>query len=121
MTFDITVEIALGVDITADPSTWSWTNITAYTQLGDSPYISIVRGRVDWQTQVQPSICTLQVDNADGRFSRLNPLGAYYGQLSKNTPLRVQGCEAGGTPVTRFVGFVSDAEQLSDANSSFIV
>ena len=105
--FDIEVSLALGADITADPSTWSWTDITGYCMVREGG-VTITRGRSDWQTSAQPSHCTLLLNNADGRFSRLNPGGAYYGQLSKNTPLRVRACAAGGSLTTRFVGYVSE-------------
>lgn len=104
--FEVTVELALGADITADPSTWSWSeDITAYTYVRDGG-VRIARGRLNEQSQAQPSSCTLLLNNGDGRFSRLNPLGAYYGQLTKNTPLRIQ-VDSGSGAVTRFVGFVS--------------
>jgi hypothetical protein len=105
--FDVEVSLALGADITADPAGWSWTDITAYCMVREGG-VTIRRGRSDWQSQVQPSTCDLLVNNADGRFSRLNPLGAYYGQLTKNTPLRVRARAVGGTLTTRFIGFVSE-------------
>jgi hypothetical protein len=92
--FDVEVALALGADLTADPSTWSWTDVTAYAMLTDGG-VSITRGRSPEQTQTPPSSCTLRVNNADGRFARLNPLGAYYPQLRKNTPLRVRVGPAG--------------------------
>jgi hypothetical protein len=105
--FDVEFSLALGADITADPAGWSWTDITEYCMVRMGG-VTIRRGRSDWQSQVQPSTCDLLVNNADGRFSRLNPLGAYYGQLTKNTPLRVRARAVGGTYVTRFIGFVSE-------------
>lgn len=105
--FPIDVYLALGADITADPSTWSWTtDITSYVHVREGG-IRITRGRQNEQSQSQPSSCTLLLNNRDGRFSRLNPLGAYYGQLTKNTPIRVRANPGGGL-VTRFVGFVSE-------------
>jgi hypothetical protein len=105
--FDVEVSLALGVDITADPAGWSWTDITGYCMVREGG-VTIRRGRTDWQSRVQPSTCEVLVNNADGRFSRLNPLGAHYGQLHKNTPLRVRACAVGGTLTTRFIGFVSE-------------
>lgn len=105
--FDVEVSLALGADITADPDTWAWTDITDYTMVRDGG-VKIRRGRFDRQSTVSPMTCELLLNNADGRFSRLNPTGAYYGQLSKNTPVRVQACATGGTPVTRFVGFAAE-------------
>ena len=107
MTFALDVYLALGADITADPSTWTWnTDITSYVYRRDGGIV-ITRGRQNEQTQSEPSYCTLQLNNRDGRFSRLNPTGAYYGSLTKNTPIRVRANPGGGL-VTRFVGFVSE-------------
>jgi len=106
--FDIEVYLALGADISADPSTWTWnTDITDYCMVREGG-VSIRRGRGDWLSTPSPATCQLLVNNSDGRFSRLNPLGAYYGQLRKNTPLRVRACVTGGSLETRFVGYVSE-------------
>lgn len=96
----ITVELALGADLTASPLTWVWTDITRYVQ----PGITITRGRPDEYTVAPPSTCTLTLLN-DGRFVRQNPVGAYYGSIDKNVPLRVR-IDPGSGFTTRFVGFL---------------
>lgn len=101
----VTVELALGADLTADPSTWTWTDITPYVYARDP--IQITRGRSDEFTTAQPTRIVLTVNNAGGRFSRLNPTGPYYGLLSRNTPLRVK-VDPGTGPVVRAVGFVDE-------------
>src|SRR6185369_11213579 len=47
------------------------------------------------------------LDNRDGRFSRRNPTGPYYGQLTFNTPIWMT-VDPGSGPVTRFTGFVNE-------------
>lgn len=63
-----------------------WTDVSTFVyQRGQ---ISIKRGRADESSQVNPSSCSMTLDNRDGRFSINNPLGAWAGVLTRNTPLR---------------------------------
>jgi hypothetical protein len=101
----IVAEIALGADLTADPATWSWTNITAYVR--QRAGIQLTRGKRDEGSQVDPATARLNLDNRDGRFVRRNPSGAYTGQLSKNTPIRI-GVNPGDGIHYRFHGFVNE-------------
>jgi hypothetical protein len=89
---DCVTEIALGADLTADPSTWVWTDVTAYVR--HAAGVIYQTGRADQWSATDETSADLVFDNRDGRFSRHNPSGAYYGQLSKNTPLR-SGFDAG--------------------------
>jgi hypothetical protein len=69
----------------------AWTDITScvYQREGTSAPISIKRGRPGEGSQISPSSMAMQVNNRDGRFSPRYPLGAWYGQLGANTPVRV--------------------------------
>lgn len=82
------VDLALGADLTADPATWTWTDIT--TKVRYSPGIDITQGRRDETDSSQPAQCRLTLDNTSGRFSPRNPNGAYYPNIRLNTPLRVR-------------------------------
>jgi hypothetical protein len=100
----------LGADPNADPSTWSWTELSASVYARDG--VRITRGRRDEQSLAVPSTCNLTFDNRTGDFSPRNPLGAYYGTIGRNTPLRVRvRADPGDAYVTRFVGFVSEWPQ----------
>lgn len=79
--------LALGADLTAASSTWTWTRITDYVRY--QPGINVTSGRFDESSRVTPGSGRFQLDNRDGRFSRNNPTGPYYGQLSRNTPVLV--------------------------------
>lgn len=112
---DIEVSLDLGADPFADPTTWVFdTVITAVAgQHGSfvraASGIRIQRGRRNEQGVIGPASCTMVLDNRDGRFTRLNPLGAYYGQLRKNTPIRVRvRADPGDAYSTRFTGLVSE-------------
>jgi hypothetical protein len=100
---DVEVSLALSADL-SDPDSWSWTDITDYVREGNR--IRIRRGRSSERSTIPPSRCTLTVDNTDGRFCRLLPTGAWYGQIGPNTPIRVRVNNGSGY-VTRFVGYVS--------------
>ncbi|MFF1416576.1 hypothetical protein [Streptomyces sp. NPDC058280] len=64
-----------------------WTDVTRLVYTRDP--ISTTAGMSAEGTRVDPSSCSLTLNNKDGRFSPRNPLGPYYGQLGRNTPLRV--------------------------------
>jgi hypothetical protein len=85
---DTILDVAVGLQLTADSA---WTDITslAYQREGTSPPVTITRGRPDESAQANPSACSMQWNNRDGRFTPGNPSGPYYGQLGRNTPVRV--------------------------------
>lgn len=65
----------------------TWTDISADVYQRD--VIEITRGRTDEAGAPTPSRLTLTLDNRTGKYSPRNPMGAYYGVLSRNTPIRV--------------------------------
>jgi hypothetical protein len=83
----VSVFIAPGGNPT-DSSTWAWRDIT--TDVRAASGIRIDAGRRDEGAQVDASSCTLTIDNRSGNYSPRNPLGTWYGQLRKNTPLHVR-------------------------------
>lgn len=111
---DIEVSLALSADL-SDPGSWSWTDITDFVQEGSKA--TIRRGRIGAFTHATASRCGLVVDNTDGRFSRHNKAGVWYGQIGKNTPLRVR-INNGSGYVTRFVGYVTGWPPTWDASEA---
>ena len=67
-----------------------WTDVSSkvYQRQGTSPPVTITRGKPDETSTASPSSAQWQWNNRDGRFSPKNPLGPYYGQLARNTPVR---------------------------------
>jgi hypothetical protein len=65
----------------------TWTDITSKVRASEG--VTIKRGRGDEANRVDPSSCLMTLDNRDGRFSPRNPNGIYYGQLTRNTAIRV--------------------------------
>jgi hypothetical protein len=66
----------------------------AWEDITDDVYvrapITITRGRTAEAGQVDPSSCTLTVNNRDGNYSPRNPTGAHFGKIGRNTPIRVR-------------------------------
>jgi hypothetical protein len=65
----------------------TWTDISTYVYERDQ--VIITRGHPDESTTTAPSKAALTLNNRDGRFSDLNPVGPYYGSIGQNTPLRI--------------------------------
>lgn len=73
------------VDISLDGTTW--TDITS--DVRGEQQIRITRGRSDWGQAVDAGRCSFVLSNTDGKYSPRNPEGTYYGQIGRNTPVRV--------------------------------
>lgn len=84
MAFPETI-LPIQVDISLNGTTW--TNITS--DVRREQQIRITRGRGDWGQQVDAGRCSFSLSNTDGKYSPRNPEGTYYGQIGRNTPVRV--------------------------------
>lgn len=115
----IEAALELDADLTADPNTYTFAeNITSFVFDRDrDSSIVIRRGRQDEASQSQPSSIRFDVDNTDGRFSPKNPVGAYYGRLRRNTPIRVR-VNPGTGLVTEFVGYISELPTRWDVSEA---
>lgn len=83
---DLLVEVAFGADVTADASSWSWTDVSADLL---SQSIGITRGRADEASETAPMATSLTLDNLSGDYTPDNPVGAYYPNVKRGTPLRI--------------------------------
>lgn len=93
----------------------TWVDVTSDVYSRDS--IEITRGRADEQATTSPSTCALTLDNRAGNYSQRNPLGAYYGQLSRNTPMRVSL----GLAADSFSRTVSGGWGTADSGGGYVV
>src|ERR1044071_2309 len=67
-----------------------WVDITDYVMVRDDQgRIAITSGIRDEGSQTEQSRSTLPLKNQDGRFTRRNPTGPYYGYIGRNTPCRI--------------------------------
>jgi len=98
---DITVSVAYEADPLAEPSSWTFTEITSADpedNMVRAPVV-ITRGRAGEQGSVGPSSCDFDVINPDGVFSPRNVGGANYGRFGRNTPVRVSADPGSGAVV----------------------
>jgi hypothetical protein len=65
----------------------TWTDITSDVYTRDE--IEITRGKADESGQAAPSSCFLTLNNRSGKYSPRNPLSPYFGQIGRNTQIRV--------------------------------
>ncbi len=65
----------------------TWTDITSYVYNRDQIRLSLNRSSEG--VTPEQSRCNLTLNNRDGRFSPRNPVGAYYGIIGRNTPIRI--------------------------------
>jgi hypothetical protein len=64
----------------------AWVDITSDVRQKTT---TIVTGRDSESDEPKPGSCRFTLDNQDLKYSPRNPLSPYYGQLKRNTPLRV--------------------------------
>jgi len=119
MAFPTTVlPIRVGLDL--DGTATYATDIT--TDVYQRSDIVINRGRPDEASVIQPSDCSFVLDNRSTNYSLRNPTGIYYGQIGRNTPIKVSvdqptswlviNAETGNTPVGGAYVSTPDAASL---------
>jgi hypothetical protein len=84
---ELTVEAAFGADITADPGTWSWTDLSE--RLLSTP-IAIRRGVAVGSSTTQTSFATVQLLNDDGHLTPLLASSPYWPYVDAGTPARIR-------------------------------
>jgi hypothetical protein len=86
----LVVEMAWGADL-ADPTSWSWVDITQDVLQGDGQTISISpMGRSDNTSKTQPAACGLTVGANDSAIKYMRgPQSPNYPNVHQNIPLRV--------------------------------
>lgn len=82
-----------------------WVDISA--DVRDTEDVTISRGRADEAATADSSQLTLVLNNRHGRYSPRNPNSPYFGQLRRNTPLRL-GIAVGDEVLWRWAGEVSE-------------
>lgn len=97
----------------------TWVDITAYVMVRDEKgNISVTRGRRDEGSTTEQSTCQMTLNNRDGRWSPRNPVGAYYGLIGRNQPVRVSVPDGLGGKSYRFQGEISVWPQSWDTTST---
>lgn len=107
------IELAFGADLTANPATWVWTDVSVFA-LGS---VRRTFGRKDEATRTQPASTTFRLRNTDGRFSPRFPTSPYYPNVRRQTPVRI-GLNPGTGYVQRFQGYVDEITPVWPAGNS---
>ncbi|MFE0651334.1 hypothetical protein ACFVZH_22375 [Streptomyces sp. NPDC059534] len=87
-----------------------WTNVTSDAYLRDP--ITITRGQPDGAWVADPSRCSVTLNNRDGKYTPRNPLSPYYGQIGRNSPLRVS--VPGGESYLSLIGVTASGAETPD-------
>jgi hypothetical protein len=95
----LTVLAAFGADLSKDPSTWTWTNITTDVR---HQSVVITPGRADETSQAASASCTFQLLNDSMAYSANNPMSPNWPNVKRNTPIWVMV-----DPATRFFGYAN--------------
>jgi len=104
----VKAEIALGADVTGDPSLWSWTEISDYVRTADGAKVGVNRGRRNDSGSTSPATATFDLNNNEGRFCTQNPESPYFPLLAVNTPVRLSvSTDSGSSWSVRFSGYLS--------------
>jgi len=90
----------------------SWIDISQWVLYRDQ--VRLTRGRTSEGQTANPSTAAMTLDNRDGRFSPRNPLGPYYGKLSRNVQLRAFVLDP-GTPWARRYRFWGEVPEWPTA------
>jgi hypothetical protein len=64
-----------------------WQDVTGEVLAGTQ--ITHARGLMDRASSADPASCAITLRNTDGQFTPRNPMGPWFGQLGRNTPLRL--------------------------------
>lgn len=84
---DVTVEYAFGADLSADPSTWVYTDCTGEWQPDRDLAATI--GGADGTSKPQTGKLSLWMKNPNGDWTKGNSLSKYWPYIRRNTPIRV--------------------------------
>jgi len=79
--------LGFGIDPTADPSTYTLTDVTLDVQQAQG--ISITRGRLDEQSTTMPAQCGLVLDNRSGNYSTRRVQSTHYPNVRVGMPLKI--------------------------------
>jgi hypothetical protein len=83
------VEFAWGADVSADPTTWNFVDVSNDVLQADGRRIDITPfGRSDGALRTQPAGCRFALQNTSGAYS-LGPQSSNYPNVKLNVPVRV--------------------------------
>jgi hypothetical protein len=99
----LSLEVAWGADLSANPDTWSWTDETANVRTEEG--ISTRLGRNDESSETNPAEMSLTLDNLSGDYSTLGR-SRRWPYVRRNTPVRLR-IDPGTGPRVVLFGFAT--------------
>jgi hypothetical protein len=114
-TVSSTLEAAIGADLTADPATWVWTDLTSRAK----GTVQITRGSADLSQETQPSKFAVRLDNTDGWLTPNHPSSPWYGLWDLGTPIRLKINQVISSFV-RFQGRITQVDPVWPSGNSSI-
>jgi hypothetical protein len=100
------IEMAFGADLTADPATWAWYDVTALVLWDPGVNIPNV-GRGDERSKASPAQCSFTLKNPTGDFTPGNVGSRFFPNVKLNTPVRCS-LDLGNGESVRFQGECSN-------------
>lgn len=85
----LVVEFAFGATLSADPATWTWTDVTTDVMIADGRKIVVQQGKQDARSTSGPAQLTFTLDNRTNRYSR-SPLSLNWPYFRRGTPVRAR-------------------------------
>lgn len=117
------IEVAWGASISADPTTWSWTDISVDVLQDGNRKVDIApMGRSTSSTQTQPAGCSYVVNNTSGAYSQ-GPQSSNYPNVKLNVPMRVSVNLTGypNDSQVRFQGYIWSMKPSWDTTGNYAV
>lgn len=102
---DVKVQIAWNGGFRVPMSSWTWTDVSAYVELGEG--ISGSWGRQDERSTADANTLTLTLDNSDGRFTAARATSPYYPNVVLYKPIRVLADPVDGAELPLFTGYIT--------------
>jgi len=100
------LEVAFGADLTANPLSWTWTDLSSRLLDG----VSLQFGRPDEASTTTPTRFGCRLKNIDGVLTPRFPTSTYYPYVRRQTPIRFS-MNPGGTGYTQvFQGYIDAIE-----------
>lgn len=92
------LEVAFGADLTANPASWTWTDLS--TRLIDG--VTVQFGRPDEASTTTPARFACRLKNVDGALTPRFPTSTYHPNVRRQTPIRFS-INPGGTGYTQVI------------------
>lgn len=85
----LVVEFAFGADLTADPSTWRWTDVSTDVLTANGRAVDIQQGKMDARSTSGPAQITFTLDNRTNAYSK-SPFSTNWPYVRRGVPVRAR-------------------------------